>query len=141
MKSNKSKIITVFIKVFLTLFYSYCIYIVSSRDTSSVPLFPHIDKLIHFIEFGILGFMMCWVISSFGMKTKIFFYLLAIGITSLYGASDEIHQFFTPHRSMDILDWLSDTLGATTAVIAWQRIMSRRHIRKKLIPLTNVPRQ
>ena len=41
-----------------------------------------------------------------------------------YGATDEFHQLFTPHRSGgDLLDWLADalggTLGATSTILTY----------------------
>jgi VanZ family protein len=42
-------------------------------------------------------------------------------IASLYGASDELHQYFVPGRSAEVADWVADTLGALVAVLfaAW----------------------
>jgi VanZ family protein len=40
----------------------------------------------------------------------------AIVIVSIFGLSDELHQHFTPGRSMEFMDWVADTLGATLAV-------------------------
>jgi VanZ family protein len=37
--------------------------------------------------------------------------------TSLYGASDELHQYFVPNRSCDFYDWLADSIGAVMALI------------------------
>jgi len=46
-------------------------------------------------------------------------------IASLYGLSDEIHQYFIPGRSPDVLDWAADSAGALIAasLLAW---LSRR---------------
>jgi len=41
---------------------------------------------------------------------------LTIAAASLFGASDECHQSFTPGRQADVFDWLADTLGACLAV-------------------------
>lgn len=37
---------------------------------------------------------------------------LATVLSSVYGASDEFHQIFTPGRSCDPADWLVDTIAA-----------------------------
>ena len=42
---------------------------------------------------------------------------MAIIAASIYGASDEYHQYFVPGRVCDWVDWVADTLGATLA--AW----------------------
>jgi VanZ family protein len=41
-------------------------------------------------------------------------------IGSIYGATDEFHQRFVPHRSADAGDWMADTAGAVLgALLAW----------------------
>lgn len=69
-----------------------------------------IDKLGHFLLYGLLathfhraGFT----------RGRLWLSVLAM---SLFGATDELHQHFTPGRSMDILDWVSDTLGSALAI-------------------------
>lgn len=43
--------------------------------------------------------------------------VLAILITSAYGALDEFHQRFTPGRSCDVRDWMADTVGAAVVLL------------------------
>lgn len=57
---------------------------------------------------------------------------MAVGITSLYGLSDEFHQFFTPHRTVDVFDWLADTTGAIAAGFLWYIIEYRWQVKEKL---------
>ncbi len=127
-------------KCILTIAYASFIYYASSQDTSSVSLPPFSDKLIHFGVFGLLCLMICWTLSSFTIGNKwIYKIILAIGITSLYGASDEIHQFFTPNRSADIFDWLADTLGAITAGFFWHMVTHKRQTKKKFLAMEKTP--
>jgi VanZ family protein len=44
--------------------------------------------------------------------------LLALGITSAYAATDELHQTFVSGRHGTPVDWLIDTAGAATAMLA-----------------------
>lgn len=100
--------------------YAYLIFLMSSKDTSSISLPRYVDKLIHFSEFGILCFLICWSLSFVRIGNKeIYKIILAIGITSLYGMSDEFHQYFTPNRSVEIYDWLADTSGAIVGGFLW----------------------
>lgn len=46
---------------------------------------------------------------------------LAVAISAVYGASDELHQYFVPGRNARLTDVLIDALGATAAM------MTRRH--------------
>src|SRR3990172_8807547 len=119
-------------KCILTAAYAGIIYWESSKDTSSVSLPYHTDKLVHFAEFGLLCLLICWALSSARIGSKnIYKLILAIGITSFYGMSDEFHQSFTPHRSVDVFDWLADTGGAVAAGFFWQKITRIVHIKEK----------
>ncbi|MCF6157219.1 MAG: VanZ family protein [wastewater metagenome] len=139
MKRMSIKIHWVF-RCTLTLAYSCLMFLMSSQDTSSVSLPPYLDKFIHFVEFGILCFMICWSLSPIKIGNKrIYTVIIAIAITSLYGMSDEIHQYFTPNRSVEIFDWLADTAGAVTAGLLWKTLTSRRRNNRR--PLQEKSRQ
>ena len=74
--------------------------VASSRSTVAGPPVEHFDKVAHFSVYGRAG-------------------LRAVVLVSLFGASDEVHQYFTPGRSMEFADWVADTLGATVAVAGY----------------------
>ena len=121
------------LKYIITLLYACAIFAVSSEDTSSVPMPPHIDKLIHFGIFSILCSLICWSLSSAQIwKKSIYKIILAIVITSLYAASDEFHQLFTPNRSVEALDWAADTVGAIVAGFLWYLLANKRHTREEV---------
>lgn len=65
----------------------------------------------------------------FPTRSTLFRTLLAVGFASLYGATDEVHQYFVPERSSDVLDWIADTVGALAAVPVmnwwWKRTFKR----------------
>ena len=120
----------------LPLIYAYCIYVVSSTDTSSVSLPYYTDKLIHFVEFGLLCCLICWSLTAARIETKrIYKIILAIGITSFYGILDEFHQSFTPHRLVDVFDWMADTGGAVAAGFFWQRITHKLETKEKSLAI------
>ncbi len=127
-------------KCILTAAYAGIIYWESSQDTSSISLSHHTDKLVHFAEFGLLCLMTCWSLSAARIgSNSIYKIILAIGITSLYGISDEFHQFFTPHRSVDIFDWMADTVGAVTAGFLWQMSVYKLQIKEKSLAMDKTP--
>jgi len=74
--------------------------------------FVNFDKLAHASVFGLMATL---VLRPFRARPIVW----SIVIVSLFGAADELHQNFTPGRSMDILDWVADTTGAVVAVSAY----------------------
>lgn len=89
------------------------IFTVSEIPSSRIPhLVNYTDKLVHASVF----FILCWlthVAFHFQPNTTLRKYSLAIAMffVVLYGGSDELHQFYTPGRSLDVLDLLADTIG------------------------------
>lgn len=71
------------------------------------------DKVVHFSVYGLLGTL---VFRALGRER----WGRAVVIVSLFGVSDEMHQYFTPGRSMEFGDWVADTLGAAVAVAAYR---------------------
>lgn len=78
-----------------------------------------IDKYVHFVVYFGLYLLFFYSLKNQTKFTKLhsspFFFALLF--TSLYGITDEVHQYFVPGRSSDILDWVSDTLGALLCLI------------------------
>ena len=46
---------------------------------------------------------------------------MAIGVASLYGITDEWHQYYVPGRFSDVMDWIADTLGAALATFLYAK--------------------
>jgi VanZ family protein len=78
-------------------------------------------KLVHFAEYALLTFL--WWRALRTRMDRRSAALLALGISSLYAASDEFHQSFVTGRSGSPADWAIDTAGA--AVVAL-RLGTRR---------------
>ena len=74
--------------------------------------FVNFDKLAHASVFGLMATL---VLRPFRARPIVW----SVIIVSLFGAADELHQNFTPGRSMDVLDWVADTTGAIVAVCAY----------------------
>ncbi|OGV40670.1 MAG: hypothetical protein A2X46_02350 [Lentisphaerae bacterium GWF2_57_35] len=96
------------------------IFVFSSLSFPPGPdLFPAQDKVMHTILFGTLaGF----IFLGFRVERQFSFRkaaLLAVLLTSLYGAFDEFHQYFTPNRNSDAMDWTADTVGGVLFVAGW----------------------
>lgn len=78
-----------------------------SGDFAELP-FPHADKLVHFVLFGVLSGL--WMRGLGRLST-------AIMIAVVWGALDEWHQGWVVGRSPDLADWLFDVLGAAAGAL------------------------
>ena len=94
---------------------SWCLFIftVSSIPSTRLPAFiAYTDKLVHAGVFGVL----CWLLHvAFYFQPnptlRKWSRMLALGLTMLYGATDEYHQLFIPGRSTDFFDFVADSSG------------------------------
>ena len=84
-----------------------------------------IRKLAHFTEYFILGILTYNLINNCNKKTYI-----AIIICILYAISDEIHQYFVPGRSCQILDMTIDSLGSLTGIYILKIINKHKNLRR-----------
>lgn len=50
---------------------------------------------------------------------------LAVLIAFLFGISDEVHQYFVPNRSADVMDVVADVVGATLGATAVAVLLRR----------------
>jgi len=109
------------------IFYCLLIFIQSSYPaTDSLPAFPHADKLVHAGGYAILGFLFYRAYGKTVTQRQVFRLFIISGLSAmLYGISDEIHQFFVPSRTADIIDMMADTvggfMGAATAWMVWRK--------------------
>ena len=83
------------------------------------------DKVLHAVEYGILS-LLCyrafrWAAGPAVAQQAV---VLAIVTASVYGITDEAHQFFVPFRESSWQDWLADTIGAVIGALSWWFIRS-----------------
>lgn len=96
--------------------YSAIIFVASSLPGSELPWpnIPFLDKVVHLIEYMILGFLFSRALrhteTQLTRKEVVFWTLV---FCLLYGASDEFHQWFVPGRMTDIFDLVADGVGGT----------------------------
>jgi hypothetical protein len=90
--------------------YMGLIFWLSSKSVLPVAMdFPYEDKLIHFCAYAIMGFLAAHAMAEGSHKRR---FWIAFVIASLYGVTDEFHQYFVPGRECDFGDWLADACGA-----------------------------
>ncbi len=97
---------------FPVLFYSGIIFYVSSLPSVTLPVGGPTDKIVHIIEYAILGFLTARAIrgsSDSWSRRKIF--LTAVVFSFAYGLSDEFHQMFVAGRTSSLADAFADGIG------------------------------
>lgn len=110
------------LSLLLALAWMAVLFYLSHQPTLDTPsLFPGQDKLFHMLAYGVLGFFLLGSLAPASDGFTAIQIRGSILIASLYGISDEFHQYFVPGRSSDVWDWVADTLGAVIAVslLAW----------------------
>ena len=108
----------------------YCLFIyIQSANPSpeQIPSFPFVDKVLHFVAYGIMGILFYRAYQTLRIKNNIqMLMLLSVVSASLYGISDEIHQSFVPFREAEIADVIADMLGAASGVLLYQLLVVSR---------------
>ena len=83
------------------------------------------DKVLHAVEYAGLA-VLCYRAFRWAAGPSVArqAFVLAIVTASIYGVTDEVHQFFVPFRESSWLDWLADTAGATVGALSWRFLKS-----------------
>ena len=84
------------------------------------------DKVAHAIMYGVLAALVAFAIDVGGRgagRLGVTF----VGIAAL-AAADEYHQRFIPGRSATVSDWIADSAGAATTILATAALWRRREI-------------
>ena len=98
----------------------------SFPSIESVPELPYIDKLLHFFAYAVLGALFLRAYKTLQIRNNLkFLIILSVLSSSLYGISDEMHQYFVPYRSFEYADILADALGSLFGVFIYQFIMEK----------------
>lgn len=94
------------------LLYGAVIFFISSLS-NPVPFSPpdiiFLDKIIHLFEYAIFGILIFKALNLHVSLKKSF--VATVIVASLYGMTDEVHQYFVDMRDADIMDWFADTVG------------------------------
>ena len=107
----------------LVVFYAGGISIGSSLShpplVSTVDL-PYFDKLCHFTEYSGLTILLIRALAlTYATRASTALAVWAAILVVLYGASDELHQAFTPNRVMSGYDLLADAVAAAVVAGVW----------------------
>ena len=100
------------------LYYALIFYLSSrSYDIKIDILF--FDKVIHIVEFALLGLFLSFgyfmsLKSSLTMKA-----VLTICTGIILGSLDEFHQYFIPRRSIEFFDVIADAIGILSGLLLY----------------------
>lgn len=120
----------------IPIFYYLGICYLSSRSGSDLPPiwfldFPHSDKLIHFLVFGLWSALIaiCLYLKPINFfKSKKGMFIL-FSVMFIMAALDEYHQSFVPGRDQDINDWLADCIGIIFFFYLTQFFLNKKLLR------------
>jgi len=91
---------------------------------------PYLDKVLHFVAYALLGILFLRAFKTSRIKNNVnLMLILSVLLSFLYGISDEIHQYFVPYRSAELMDVLADMLGAIIGVYIYQAIAAKTSAR------------
>lgn len=127
-------------KRFKTLLYRwlplivYCLAIYIQSDFPSpehLPSFEFSDKVLHFLAYAFMGILFYRAYQTLQIKYNLrMLILLSVVSASLYGISDEIHQYYVPFRDADIFDAIANFLGASCGVYLYHLWMVSKYRRQ-----------
>ena len=113
--------------VIVTGVYCTIIFVQSSFPApETLPAFPFSDKLLHFLAYAFLGMLFYRTFESSPYRINIQVVILtAMAASTLYGISDEIHQYFVPQREADVVDGIMDGLGSIFGVLVYHSVSKK----------------
>jgi len=99
------------------------VFVLSSQSGLKVSEDPAVDKPFrvsgHLLAYAVLAGTSL-VALSWGRQPRLRDAAIALGISVLFGLSDELHQSFVPDRTGRIDDVITDTVGALIGIgLAW----------------------
>ena len=116
--SGQSKVKNLLTRWLPLMIFCLAIYIQSSYPSpEEIPTFTFADKILHFGAYGLLGVLFFRAYETLPLKAnKTLLIFMSIGSATLYGISDEVHQYFVPLRQADMMDAVANTVGSICGV-------------------------
>ncbi len=89
-------------------------------------LFPDMDKIVHFLTFGLMAYLCVNLLYEAELVDPLFLPLHGIIFVGIIGMIDELIQSHTPGRHADLQDVAADIAGAIVFMIFWYRVRKKR---------------
>jgi len=114
-----------FIKYWVpVIIYAALIFISSSISRPPIEVkIRFFDKVLHLASYGILGWLLLRALFNYQYavsRSRLLF--IAIVAATLYGISDEFHQYFVPGRTACISDAIFNFFGAIIGTFIYKRV-------------------
>lgn len=108
---NKPRLINLWLPVLVCMGF---IFYFSSLPGINIPgLFPYQDVVFHISLYALLGYFLARALkNTYSKLTLLKMVLFTVLFGTLYGASDEFHQLFVPHRYVSAFDLFMDSIGS-----------------------------
>jgi VanZ family protein len=118
---------------FLRLWLPPVLYVLLIFTVSSIPSlhppsklgFVWADKVAHFGEYAVLGFLLQRALGRRAGRSGLLLLLLSLFLSYSIGGLDEIYQGTVPGREMSLADWSADVLGATMGILSRRFLFER----------------
>ena len=88
------------------------------------------DKVVHFVMYGILGFLVTRALALPRARADLF---AALAWMTVFAMLDEVHQHWIPGRDASVADWAADLLGATAGLVLANHLLSLARERPDLL--------
>ena len=95
---------------------------------------PHLDKVVHWGMFLITSILICWLVEFRGRISLKLAYVVAIGVSFVYGGLIEILQYHFFNRGGDVWDLLADVVGGVTGCLLYptvNKLKDRLFVKKR----------
>lgn len=99
--------------------YMALIYTLSSFSINAPAIrqLPFQDKLVHFIEYGVLGWLTIRAARGSWPAHSLWRHVgFALFLSVVWAISDELHQSLVPGRFAELADLVADSLGASAGI-------------------------
>lgn len=118
------------ISLIITIIIAIGIYLFSSIPSTSIPSSGlDLSIVYHFTIFFLFGLFLLITIKG-EKETERHHVFLVLVISILYAALDEIHQGFTPGRSVSLFDFFIDSLGIICSIVFYEKIRNTKILKK-----------
>lgn len=112
-------------RVLAVIAYVAVIFTLSSwSNPPSGPGLLHLDKIVHVVEYGILGILLGWAARPRLRGVRLIALAIVLGL--LVAVADELYQRATPGRESSVFDMAADFVGLTLGVLAYERRTAKR---------------